>query len=422
VTTLSLLVTGAAEVFPSGGTAVVAEGVVGVRGDTVVYVGSADALAASGFEVGPETQIVDAAGGLVTPGLVDPHTHLVFAGDRAHEYALRARGASYQEIARAGGGIAHTMAMTRRATEEELIALAAPRLDRLFRQGVTTAEVKSGYGLDLETELKLLRVIRRLGQTHPIDLVATFLGAHVVPPEYRADRARYVNLVVHDMLPEIAREGLAAFCDVFVEDTAFHPDEAMRILRAGSALGLRPKLHVDQLSDGGGARLAAELGAVSADHLEHTGAAGIQALARAGTAAVLLPGATLFLGQTARPPARAFLDAGVPVALATDCNPGTCPTENLPLMLMLGMSQLRMSPEEVLRAVTDHAAAAIGRGDVAGRLAEGRPADLVVFDVPSHTHLPYHFGTDHARIVVKAGRVRWQRPTQTSLLGARGEA
>ncbi|MBM3679613.1 MAG: imidazolonepropionase, partial [Actinobacteria bacterium] len=387
MTTLSLLVRGAAEIFPSGGDPVIPKGVVGVIGGKVAHVGTAESLAAAGLVVGPETQIIDAAGGLVTPGLVDPHTHLVFAGDRAHEYALRAKGASYQEIARAGGGIAHTMAMTRKATEEELIALAAPRLDRLLRQGVTTAEVKSGYGLDLDSELKLLRVIRRLDRAHPVDLVPTFLGAHVVPPEHRMDRGRYVHLVVNDMLPEIAREGLAVFCDVFVEDTAFHPDEAALILRAGSALGLKPKLHVDQLSDGGGARLAASVGAVSADHLEHAGPDGIRALAHSGTAAVLLPGATLFLGHATRPPARALLDAGVPVALATDCNPGTCPTENLPLMLTLGMSLLGLSPTEVLRAVTDHAALAIGRADVAGRLAAGRPADLVVFDVPSHTHL-----------------------------------
>ncbi|MCK6569747.1 imidazolonepropionase [Myxococcota bacterium] len=422
MTTLSLLVRGAAEVFPSGGDPVIPKGVVGVIGGRVVHVGTADTLAAAGLVVGPGTQVIDAEDGLVTPGLVDPHTHLVFAGDRAHEYALRAHGASYQEIARAGGGIAHTMAMTRKATEEELIALAAPRLDRLLRQGVTTAEVKSGYGLDLDSELKLLRVIRRLDRAHPVDLVPTFLGAHVVPPEYRGDRARYVNLVVHDMLPEVAREGLAAFCDVFVEDTAFHPDEAVRILRAASALGLKPKLHVDQLSDGGGARLAASVDAVSADHLEHAGVEGIRALAKAGTAAVLLPGATLFLGQSARPPARALLDAGVPVALATDCNPGTCPTENLPLMLTLGMSLLGLSPTEVLRGVTDHAARAIGRGEVAGHLAAGRPADLVVFDVPSHVHLPYHFGTHHARVVVKHGQVAWRRPPEPSLLGPLCEA
>ncbi len=422
MTPLTLLVRGAAEVFPSGGVPVVSEGVVGVVGAHVAYIGPPASMAEAGFAVTPDTRLVDAEGGLVTPGLVDPHTHLVFAGDRAQEYALRARGATYQDIARAGGGIAHTMAMTRQASAETLAALAAPRLDRLLRQGVTTAEVKSGYGLDLETELKLLRVIRHLDRTHPIDLVATFLGAHVVPPEHRPDRARYVNLVVHDMLPEVAREGLATFCDVFVEETAFHPEEATRILRAGLALGLRPKLHVDQLTDGGGARLAAELAAVSADHLEYTGADGIRALSRAGTVAVLLPGATLFLGQTARPPARALLDAGVPVALATDCNPGTCPTENLPLMLTLGMSLLRLSPEEVLRAVTDRAAAAIGQEDVAGRLAVGRPADLVVFDVPSHVHLPYLFGTHHARIVIKRGRVVWTRPTEPPLSTVAGEA
>ena len=410
MTPLDLLVSGAAEVFPSGDEAPISHGVVGVQAGRVVYLGPETGLAGAGWTPGPGTRRVDAAGGLVTPGLVDPHTHLVFAGDRAHEYALRAQGASYQEIARAGGGIAHTMAHTRAASEETLCALAAPRLDRLLRHGVTTAEVKSGYGLDLDTELKLLRVIRRLDRHHPVDLVATFLGAHIVPPEHRADRARYVDLLVHGMLPAVAAEGLAEFCDVFVEDTAFHPDEATAILRAGASLGLRPKLHVDQLTDGGGARLAADLGAVSADHLEFASVDGIRALADAGTTAVLLPGATLFLGQSARPPARALLDAGVPVALATDCNPGTCPTENLSLMLTLGMSLLRLQPDEALRAVTCHAARAIGRADVAGTLAVGRPADLVVFDVPSHRHLPYHFGVNHARTVVKGGRVVWEAP------------
>jgi imidazolonepropionase len=407
---LDLVVVGAAEIFPSGDAAPMNDAVVGVHAGRVAYLGPESGIAGAGWTMGPDTRRLDAAGGVVTPGLVDPHTHLVFAGDRAHEYALRAHGASYQEIARAGGGIAHTMAHTRAASEETLCALAAPRLDRLLRHGVTTAEVKSGYGLDLESELKLLRVVRHLNRHHPIDLVATFLGAHIVPPEFRADRARYVDLLIHGMLPAVAADGLAEFCDVFVEDTAFHPDEAAAILRAGRALGLRPKLHVDQLADGGGARLAAELGAVSADHLEFTSAEGIRALAEAGTTAVLLPGATLFLGQNARPPARALLDAGVPVALATDCNPGTCPTENLSLMLTLGMSLLKLSPDEALRGVTCHAARAVGREEVAGTLAPGRPADLVVFDVPSHRHLPYHFGVNHARTVIKGGRVVWESP------------
>ena len=407
---LDLLIAGAAEVFPSGGDAVLEGGVVGIRAGHIVYLGPPTGLAGAGYAQTPATRSVDAAGGLITPGLVDPHTHLVFAGDRAHEYGLRAQGASYQDIARAGGGIAHTMARTRLATEADLCALAAPRLDQLLRHGVTTAEVKSGYGLDVDTEMKLLRVVRTLDRHHPVDLVPTFLGAHIVPPEHQRARARYIDLVIREMLPAVARDGLAEFCDVFVEDTAFDPHEAERILNAARALGLRPKLHVDQLTDGGGAALAARLGAVSADHLEFTGEAGIRALSEAGTTAVLLPGATLFLGQAARPPARALIAAGVPVALATDCNPGTCPTENLSLMLTLGISLLRLTPAEALRGVTDHAARAIGREAVAGRLAVGRPADLVVFDVPSHRHLPYHFGINHARVVVKNGQVVWEAP------------
>ena len=405
MTPLDLLVVNAAEVFPSAGLPVVPNGEVGLVDGRIAFIGAGGAYAAAGFERTAGTRLVDAAGGLVTPGLVDPHTHLVFAGDRAREYALRARGASYLEIAQAGGGIAHTMRETRAASLSELVALARPRVDRLLAHGVTTAEVKSGYGLDFESELKLLRAIRGLNATHPVDLVPTFLGAHIVPPEHRANREIYVRLLCDELLPAVVKEELAEFCDVFVEDTAFSLEEAERILRRGLSLGLQPKLHVDQLTSGGGAELAARLRATSADHLEHASPAGIEALARAGTAAVLLPGATLFLGQTARPPARALLDAGVPVALATDCNPGPCPTENLPLMLTLGMSLLGMSPEEVLRAVTDRAALAIGRGDRAGALIVGRPADLVVFDVPSHHHLPYHFGINHVRAVLKNGRV-----------------
>jgi imidazolonepropionase len=244
-----------------------------------------------------------------------------------------------------------------------------------------------------------------LDAAHPVDLVPTFLGAHTVPPEHQATPSAYFDVLVSEMLPAIAAEGLARFCDAFVEDTAVSPQAAESVLSAAQALGLEPKLHVDQLSDGGGAELAARLGAVSADHLEHASPAGIDALARAGTTAVLLPGATLFLGHAAKPPARALIAAGVPVALSTDCNPGTSPTENLPLMLTLGMSQLGLTPREVMLGVTTHAARALRLEHEVGRLAPGFAADLVVFDVPSHVHLPYAFGTNRARVVVKRGRV-----------------
>lgn len=355
-------------------------------------------------------ETVDLQGRLLTPGLVECHTHIVFAGDRAAEYARRAAGADYLEIAAAGGGIAATMRATRAASVDALVALARPRLDRLLAQGVTTCEVKSGYGLSMAAELRILEAIKALNASHPVDLVATFLGAHTIPPDRRADRAGYIAEVIEQMIPAIAEAGLAEFCDVFVERGAFTLAEAERVLRAGLAHGLRPKVHADQLTSGGGAQLAAQLGAVSADHLERISAEGITALAAAGTVAVLLPGAALFLGEDARAPARALLDAGVPVALSTDCNPGTCMTENLHLMLTLGMSRLGMSPREVLEAVTINAARAIDRHQVAGVLAVGRPADLAIFDVPDHPHLPYHFGVPKTWQVYKQGRRVFSTP------------
>lgn len=402
---VDLLVEGAARVFTAGPQGEIPGGVVAVTGSTVTYVGAAAGLEAAGLVVDAETRRLDARGGLVTPGLVDPHTHLVFAGDRSDEYAERAAGRSYVEIARAGGGIAATVRATRAASVDELVALARPRLDRLLACGVTTAEVKSGYGLDTATELKMLEVVRALDASHPIDLVPTFLGAHAVPPDRKHERGRYLDEVVGEMIPAVAGAGLAEHCDVFVEEVAFTVTEAERVLRAGLDHGLTPKVHADQLAAGGGAELAAAVGAVSADHLEHVSEAGIRALAEAGTTAVLLPGAALFLGQTDRAPARRLIRAGVPIALATDCNPGTCMTENLLLMLTLGMSWLGLSPTEVLEAVTVHAARAVGRADRAGVLAPGRPADLAVFDVPTPARLAYHFGVPHTRAVVKAGRV-----------------
>lgn len=395
-----LVIEGAAEVFD--GLQVWPEARVVVAQGRVVAVGTAWPPE---VVVDAATERLDAEGGLVTPGLIDAHTHLVFAGDRADEYALRAAGRGYLEIAAAGGGIASTVRATRAADRATLVALARPRLDRLLACGVTTAEVKSGYGLDFTTEMRILEAIRDLDATHPVDLVATFLGAHTLPPERRHDRVGYLDEVVERMIPAVAAAGLATFCDVFVERSAFTVEEGARVLTAGLAHGLRPKIHADQLSAGGGAELGAHMGAVSADHLEHVSAAGIAALAAVGTVAVLLPGAAVFLGDDARAPARRLIEAGVPVALSTDCNPGTCMTENLPLMLTLGMSRLGLSPLEALQAVTVHAAQAVGRAATAGRLLPGRAADIAVFSVPSHRHLPYRFGLPPTRYVLKQGRV-----------------
>ncbi|WP_457652895.1 imidazolonepropionase [Rhodocaloribacter sp.] len=362
--------------------------------------------------VGPEAGLpdayaaderLDAEGALVIPGLIDCHTHLAFGGWRADEFEMRILGKSYLEIARAGGGIASTMRHTRAASEDELFERCLGFLGEMARLGVTTVECKSGYGLTVEDELKLLRVYRRLAASQPLGIVATFLGAHVVPPEYRDDRAAYVRLVCDEMIPRVAAEGPAEFCDVFVEETAFHPDEARRIFAAAKRHGLRPKLHVDQLGDGGGAKLAAEVGAISADHLEYTSAEGMRAMAEAGVVAVSLPAATLYLRQKPMD-ARAFLDAGAAVAVATDFNPGTAPSFHLPLALTLACTMNRLTPAEALKGATHVAARAIGREDRIGALEPGKRADFVLLDAESVNHWLYHFRPNAARATYVRGR------------------
>src|SRR5919107_932291 len=324
---------------------------------------------------------LDAGSRLVIPGLVDCHTHLAFAGWRADEFVARAEGKSYLEIARAGGGILSTVRQTRAAAEDELVARASRFLVAMLSLGVTTVECKSGYGLDQENELKLLRVYSRLAAEQPVRLVSTFLGAHVVPPEFRDRRAEYVELLVTRLIPQIAREQLATCCDVFVEDSAFSVAEAARILRAAQATGLRAKLHADQLTSGGGAELAAELSALSADHLECVSERGIQAMASAGVVAVGLPLASLYLSQSPMA-ARQLIDAGVPVAIATDFNPGSAPSYHLPFALTLACTLLRMTPAEALKGATIYAARAIGMDRLVGSLEPGKQADFAVIDAP----------------------------------------
>jgi len=343
------------------------------------------------------------------PGLVDAHTHLVFAGDRAQDFAARCAGESYEEIAARGGGIATTVRATRGASAEELAALARPRLDELLAHGVTTVEVKSGYGLNVATELRLLRVIATLAAQGPQRLVPTFLGAHVVPPERAGDRDGYVAELVDELLPRVASERLAQHVDVFCEVGAFTLAETVRILERGRALGLGLKVHAEQLTRTGAAAAAAALGAVSADHLEHVSEDDVAALARAGTTAVLLPGAGLFLGGRDRAPARQLLDAGVPVALATDCNPGTCPSAHLPLMVSLACAWLGMRPDEAMLGVTRSAAQAAGLRDGTGTIAPGAPCDLVALDVPTWTHVPYRMGHNPVEAVWIGGQLAHRR-------------
>lgn len=375
------------------------------EGDTVRWAGPAAELPAELAR----WERWDAGGRLVVPGLVDCHTHLAFGGWRADEWERRIAGASYQQIAAEGGGIVRTVRQTRAASEEELLERARARLAEMRALGVTTVECKSGYGLSVAQELKLLRVYRRLAEEGPTRIAATLLGAHTVPSEHREGRAEYLREVTERMIPAAAAEGLAEFCDVFVERGAFSADEARAVLRAGLRHGLRPKLHADQLSDGGGAALAAEVGAASADHLEHASDAGIRAMADAGVVAVSLPLASLYLGQ---PPfaARRFIDAGVPIAVATDFNPGSAPSFHLPLALSLACTLQRMTPSEALKGATAYAARAIAREREIGSLEAGKRADWVEIDAPSVAHWLYHFRANAALRTVIGGRTVWEAP------------
>lgn len=362
-----------------------------VDGARIVAVGPNEALCAAH----PDAHVVDCGGRVLLPGLVDSHTHGIFGKARFEEQELRAAGVGYMEIARRGGGIHSSVRDLRARSEDDLFALALPRLTRLAAHGTTTIEVKSGYGLTLDDELKSLRVIRRLQQVLPLRLVPTFLGAHEIPLEYRAaprTRQEYIALLVDEMLPRVAAEGLATFADIFCEPGVYTPDESRLILGAARRHGLKIKLHADELETSGAAELAVELGATSADHLAAISDAGIRALASAGTVATLLPGTMLFLGRARQAPARALLDAGAAVALATDFNPGTSPTVNFPLILTLAISQLHLSVSEAVLASTVNGAAAVGLAAETGQLAPGFSADLALFDIEDVRELPYWYG------------------------------
>jgi imidazolonepropionase len=380
----------------------------------ILAVGSNDdvhrQIAADGYPLEAFDRL-DAAGGRVTPGLIDAHTHLVFAGTREAEWQMRTHGAGYLEILAAGGGILSTVAATRAASDEELFAGARRRLAEMLANGTTTAEAKSGYGLDVATELRLLDVIARLGNEGPVQLVPTFLGAHAVPAEYR-DRRRgtdaYVANVVDEQLPAVARQGIAHFCDVFCETGVFDADQTSLILRAAAGLGLARRIHADELAPSGGAELAAEMGCLSADHLAAASEDGIAALARVADSghpvvATLLPATSWFLGQHHFAPARRFVDAGIPVALATDLNPGTSPTVSLPLVMSIACVEMGLTPAEALAAVTINAAHCLGLGSEIGSIEPGKQADLVIWDVSTLEQIPYWLGSNRIRTVVKGG-------------------
>lgn len=346
---------------------------------------------------------IDASGKTVTPGLIDPHTHLVHAGTRENEYAMRLKGKTYMEIMESGGGIHATTRATQAASYETLYEASKKRLDKFLLHGVTTVEAKSGYGLTLEHELKQLKVAEQLRQNHPIDIVSTFMGAHAVPLDEKRNPEAFVTRVVEEMIPEVAERKLATFNDVFCERGVFTPEQSKRVLEAGKQYGLTPKIHADEIEPYAGAELAAEVGAISADHLLEASDAGIKAMAEKEVVGVLLPGTAFFL-MAEFAPARKMIDAGVAVALSTDQNPGSSPTISLPFIMNLGCLKMNMTPEEVLTATTINAAHAIGCAGEAGSLEAGKKADITIFDVPNYLTLSYQYGMNHVDTVIKSGK------------------
>jgi imidazolonepropionase len=378
------------------------------RGGMIARDGLIERVAASAEiekSIDADTTVVDAGGRVLLPGFVDAHTHPVFASTRVDEFEERSKGATYQEIAARGGGIQSTVNRTRAASVDQLVTTGRRYADWFLRGGTTTVEAKSGYGLSLEDELKMLRAIRRLDEETPLRYVPTFLGAHSIPPEYRSRRDEYVSLIVDQMLPQVAQQKLAEYCDVFCEEKVFTTDESWKILSAARCHGLGLRMHADQLSLSGGAKLAAELGTSTADHLEHTDAAGIAALKEASVQPVLLPGSVYALGSTRYPAAREMIDAGLALVLATDFNPGSSPTPSIPMILSLASTHMKMTPAEGITAVTINAAYSLNRGAELGSLEPGKIADFVIHDCSDYRELAYYFGIEHAASVYVQGKI-----------------
>ena len=378
------------------GLGLVEDGLIAADGKKIVYAGPAGD-APTGLDA---RESIDCEDRWVTPGLIDCHTHLVYGGNRAEEFELRLAGASYAEIALRGGGIASTVKATRLASEDDLVASAQPRLDALIAEGATTVEIKSGYGLELETERRQLRAARRLGRERSVTVRTTFLGAHAMPPEMAGDKTAYIDAVCHRMLPAIAEEGLADAVDAFCETIAFSPEETARVFAAAQALGLPLRLHADQLTNLHGAALAAEFGALAADHLEFTDEDGIRAMRQAGTVAVILPGAFYFLREKQMPPIELMRRHGVPIAISTDCNPGSSPLTSLLLTMNMGATLFRLTVEECIAAMTREAARALGLFDQTGSLDAGKRCDLAIWDIERPAELVYRMGFNplHARV------------------------
>ncbi len=385
---------------------IIEDGAMLLRGDLIDAVGRRRDIERL---ITDDCEIADAGHRVVMPGFVDAHTHPVFAGVRANEFEQRASGATYREIAARGGGIRSTVRATRTASLSDLVKAGKRYAEWFLRCGTTTIEAKSGYGLTIEDELKILRAIKQLDTETPLSYVPTFLGAHDIPSEYKSRRATYISLVVNEMLPRVAEEKLAEYCDVFCEEGVFTTDESWQILSAARCHGLGLRIHADQLSLNGGAKLAAELNAATADHLEHTDAAGIQALKTAKVQPVLLPGSVYALGSTQYPAARQMIDAGLAVVLATDFNPGSSPTPSMLMVLSLACTQMKMTPAEAMTAATINAAYSLGRGAVIGSLEKGKRADFVIHDADDYRELAYFFGIEHPWRVYASGRVAFDR-------------
>jgi len=383
---------------------IIEDGAVAVSEGRIVAVGKTEEVLGQ-IKVDKHAKVVEAKDKVVLPGFVDCHTHPVFAATREEEFEMRIKGKTYQEIAKTGGGIKSSVRALRSKSKQELVQLTLPRLDRMLSYGTTTIEAKSGYGLSLEDEIKMLEVIKELNRIHPVDLVPTFLGAHEVPEEYKDRRKEYMELITQRMIPEVAKRKLAVFCDIFCEKGVFDIEESRKILTAAKNNGFKLKLHADQLSALGGAKLASQVGALSADHLEFIDDEGIQMMRDAGVIGVLLPGACFGLGMKDYPPARRMIDEGVPVALATDFNPGSSMTESMPIILSLACQMMRMTPAEAVVASTINSAYAVDMEEKIGTIEMGKKADLVIWNVQNYKEIPYHYGVNLVDQVIKNGKV-----------------
>lgn len=382
---------------------IIKDGAIGIKDGKVAWIGTAEDA-----KVFTAHQVIDAKGKLVTPGLIDAHTHLVFGGSREEEMALKQQGVPYLDILAKGGGILSTVRATREATFEELYEKAKFHLDRMASYGITTVEAKSGYGLDRETELKQLRVVQKLQEDHPVDLVSTFMGAHAIPEQYKHHPEAFLDEMLH-LLDDIKTENLAEFVDIFTETGVFSVDQSRKYLLSAKEKGFDVKIHADEIDPLGGTELAVEIGAVSADHIAVASDEGVKQLANSNTIGVVLPGTSFYLGKDDYGRAREMIDAGAAIALSTDFNPGSSVTENLQLIMSIAAVRLKMSPAEIWHAVTINAAHAINRGDVSGSLAVGRRADLVLWDAPNHLYIPYHYGVNHVNTVFINGKVIYER-------------